>query len=103
MISDHQGCFLIGMPASAQIAHRPARAEQSFPRGGAERDQLLWLDDLDLFDEIRPACLHFERRRRPVPERALRRVGTALENVGDVNVATRAAHGLNYFRAQWRS
>jgi hypothetical protein len=88
------------MPATAQLAHCAARSEQAFDSNRAERDQYGWLNNIDLFDEVRAARLHFSGRRRPIPKTARRCVRPAFENVRDVNVFSREIHRLNNSRQQ---
>src|SRR5436305_13984191 len=100
MISDHQRRAVERFPAAAQFAHWRAGPEKSFHRNGAERHNHFWFDDLDLFHQIRPAGLHFARSWCAISERTGRDVGTAFENVGDVNLLPPESHRLDNFSEQ---
>ena len=93
MISDHQRRAVERFPAAAQFAHRRAGPEKSFHRNGAERHNHFWFDDVDLFHQIRPAGLHFARSWCAISERTGRHVGTAFENVADVDLLARESAG----------
>src|SRR5438477_2180749 len=88
------------MPSAAQFPHRPSRAEQAFDSNSSERDQNFRLNDVDLFEEIRAARLHFTRRWRPIAERTRRCVGPAFQNISDVDFLPGEAHRLNNSREQ---
>ena len=88
------------MPSAAQFPHRPSRAEQAFDSNSSERDENFRLNDVDLFDQIRAARLHFERRGRPVAEVAGRCIGPAFQNIGNVNFLAAEAHCLYDSREQ---
>ena len=100
MIGDHERRAFEGVPSTAHLPHRAARAEQSFHRGRAQRDQHFGLHDLDLLDEEGQAVLHFLRSRWSVAGRARRHVGSRFQNVSDVNLFPREAHRLDNFREQ---
>lgn len=97
MISDHERRLVISMPAAAQAPHRLADFQQPFDCGGAERDQHLWRDDLDLLGEKRQAGGHFVRRRWAIAGRARGHVWPTFENVGDVNFFAAKAHRADDF------
>src|SRR5207247_4090451 len=56
--------------------------------------------NVDLLDEIWPACLHFERRRWPVAKRTSWRVRTAFQDIGNINFLANEAHRLDNSREQ---
>src|SRR4029453_12569690 len=86
------------MPSAAQFPHGCPCPEQTFDGHCAKRDQNLRLNNIDLLDQIRPACLHLERRRWPVAKRASRRIGTAFQDIGNVNLLANEAHRLDNSR-----
>src|SRR6266550_158567 len=88
------------MPSAAQLSHGAACSQKAFNGGGAEGDQNPGLDNVDLFNQIWPAGLHFHRRRCPVTRGAGWHVGPAFQNVGNVHVATCEPHCFNYSREQ---
>src|SRR5206468_12753740 len=65
-----------------------------------ERYQHAWLNDLDLFQEIRPAGLHLRRRRCSIAESSRWRIRPAFQDVCDVNVFAREIHRLQNSRQQ---
>src|SRR5207237_10733042 len=72
--------------------HHATRAEQTFHRRCAERDHDARLNDVDLLNEITDAGLHFLGRRWTISGRAFRHVGTAFQNICDVNLVAAKAH-----------
>src|SRR5262245_41654859 len=94
MIRDHQWYAVVSMPAATQFAHGRSRAEQTLNSDRAERDQHAWLNNLDLFDEIWPACMHLCRRGRAIPKTACRHIRAALQDICNVNVFARQVHRL---------
>ena len=88
------------MPAAAQIAHGSARSEQTLHCNRAKRHQDVWLNNLDLFHEIRAASLHLRRGRWAVAKTARRCVRSTLKNVRDINVFACEIHRFQNFRKQ---
>lgn len=95
MICDHQGRPVVGMPSPAQVAHSSARAKKAFNGHGAQRHHDLRLNNVDLFNKIWAAGLHFEGSWRPISKRTARHIGPAFKDVRDVNVRAREPHCLN--------
>src|SRR4029453_1877868 len=100
MINKYQRASPVLMPSAAQISYGCPCPEQTFDGYRANRDQNLRLNNIDLLQEIRPACLHFERRRGAVAKRASRRIGTAFQDIGNVNLLANEAHRLDNSRKQ---
>ncbi len=88
------------MPSAAQFPHGCPCPEQTLDGDRAKRDKDLRLNNFDLLDQIRPACLHFERRRWPVAKRASWRIRTAFQDIGNVNFLANEAHRLDNSREQ---
>src|SRR6266568_3593550 len=83
------------MPSAAQFPHGCPCPEQTLHGDRAKRDKDLRPNNVDLLDEIWPACLHFERRRWPVAKRTSWRVRTAFQDIGNINFLANEAHRLD--------
>src|SRR5947199_10862383 len=88
------------MPVAAQLAHRPAKTEQSFHGSRAKCDYHFRLHGFDLLDEEGQAVLHLLRRWWSISRRASWHVGSRLEDVRDVNLVATEAHRLDDLRQQ---
>ena len=100
MVCRHDGHGAELLPLAAQPGDSGGLAQQSFHCRGAERDDYPGLDQINLCEQIRQASLHLLRRRFTIAHRLSGCVGTAFQNVGDVNRAAREAHRLNDFGQQ---
>lgn len=100
MVRDHDRDPLEFEPAAAEVAHGGCVAEKSLNGGRPERDDGFRLNDGDLFFQPRQACLHLVEFRLAVAALAGGHVGTAFENVRDVNVRALESHRLDHLREE---
>ena len=96
------------MPAAAHFAHCRSRPEQPLDSDRAQRDQYTWLNDVDLFQKIRPTRLHLCRRGRAIPKTACCHVRAALSppsslrDFGVTEILSLGAAETQYL-GMWRS
>src|SRR5688572_25506214 len=87
VVGDDQRDAMIAMDGPAKLADRELGVQQRLRGEGAERDDDLRADQLELLDEVRAAGDHFLRQRIAVARRPV------LEDVADEYILTPQANG----------
>ena len=91
----HERNVAEGLKLAPQLADAAARSQQSFHGRRAQRHQNLGADQINLRQQIRQAGFHFLGRGSAVAGGLAGGVGTALEDIGDINSFPAQTHRLD--------
>ena len=100
MIGRHERDTTELLPAPAQPGDAAGNPEQPFDRGGSEGNDHPGLNHINLRQQIRQTGLHLFGCRLAVSGRLARSVGTAFQDVRNIDCVAPEAHHLDDLREQ---